>query len=190
MPLETIFGLQHPEKRGQGIEDKRTWRMGMEPSSHDTRGIIWTPMDIMTAYANAKGWVTAKASREDVNRAGNASAFRVWRNKLLSSCHLTVLRMCADGRYVHWGFWPPDTLTNVAEATTDIGIWIKDAKEVSGGWEDGENDSESSETTEEGLEKGTESEDEAQSSGEGEIMVAGGRFGALALMDDSDTNGT
>lgn len=33
----------------------------------------WTAMDIMTAYADRKGWVTAKAGRPDVNRAGNAS---------------------------------------------------------------------------------------------------------------------
>lgn len=30
-------------------------------------------MDILTAYADKKGWVTAKAGRPDVNRAGNAS---------------------------------------------------------------------------------------------------------------------
>lgn len=33
----------------------------------------WTAMDIMTAYADRNGWVTAKAGRLDVNRAGNAS---------------------------------------------------------------------------------------------------------------------
>ena len=32
-------------------------------------------MDILTAYANKKGWVTAKAGRPDVNRAGNASTW-------------------------------------------------------------------------------------------------------------------
>lgn len=30
-------------------------------------------MDILTAYANLKGWVTAKAGRPDIHRAGNAS---------------------------------------------------------------------------------------------------------------------
>lgn len=33
----------------------------------------WTAMDILTAYADSKGWVTAKAGRPDVHRAGNAS---------------------------------------------------------------------------------------------------------------------
>jgi len=36
-------------------------------------------MDVLTAYANAKGWVTAKAGRPDVHRAGNASAFLCFR---------------------------------------------------------------------------------------------------------------
>ena len=29
-------------------------------------------MDVLAAYAGKKGWVTAKAGRPDVNRAGNA----------------------------------------------------------------------------------------------------------------------
>ena len=33
----------------------------------------WTAMDILTAYGDFKGWVTAKAGRPDVHRAGNAS---------------------------------------------------------------------------------------------------------------------
>lgn len=33
----------------------------------------WTAMDILTAYANSKGWLTAKAGRPDIHRAGNAS---------------------------------------------------------------------------------------------------------------------
>jgi hypothetical protein len=32
-------------------------------------------MEVLTGYADAKGWVTAKAGRSDVHRAGNASAF-------------------------------------------------------------------------------------------------------------------
>ena len=39
-------------------------------------------MDILTAYADAKGWVTAKAGRPDVHRAGNASKTVI--NSLLS----------------------------------------------------------------------------------------------------------
>ena len=32
-------------------------------------------MDVLTAYAEKKGWVTAKAGRPDVGRAGNSSKF-------------------------------------------------------------------------------------------------------------------
>ena len=72
MPLEEIFGLVNPSIDVPPVEDKRTWREGtvLAPS---TRGEQWTAMDIMAAYANKKGWVTAKAGRPDVNRAGNAS---------------------------------------------------------------------------------------------------------------------
>jgi hypothetical protein len=34
--------------------------------------VSWTAMDVLTAYADKKGWVTAKAGRPDVGRAGNA----------------------------------------------------------------------------------------------------------------------
>ncbi|KAJ7925940.1 hypothetical protein B0H13DRAFT_2229531 [Mycena leptocephala] len=50
----------------------------------------WTAMDVLTGYADAKGWVTAKAGRSDVHRAGNA-----------------IMRALAEGR-VAWAFWPPD----------------------------------------------------------------------------------
>lgn len=75
LPLETILGLSHPSLREPIAEDKRTWR---EPRTADSTvtlasGAKWTAMDILTAYALKKGWVTAKAGRPDVNRAGNAS---------------------------------------------------------------------------------------------------------------------
>jgi hypothetical protein len=35
--------------------------------------LTWTAMDVLTAYADKRGWVTAKAGRPDVGRAGNAS---------------------------------------------------------------------------------------------------------------------
>lgn len=56
-------------------EDKRTWRDGMKPrdSVKSPDRLNWTAMDILTAYADAKGWVTAQAGRPDVHRAGNYS---------------------------------------------------------------------------------------------------------------------
>ena len=82
MPLEEILGLQHPSLTQPVVPDKRTWRApppGAEPKPAQDQAAAkakeWTAMDIMQAYADKKGWVTAKAGRPDVNRAGNASEF-------------------------------------------------------------------------------------------------------------------
>jgi hypothetical protein len=72
MPLEKAFELAYHSVDTPPVKDKRTWREGTAPTP-STRGEQWTAMDIMTTYANKKGWVTAKAGRPDVNRAGNAS---------------------------------------------------------------------------------------------------------------------
>jgi len=74
MPLEEVLGLAHPSTDVPPVEDKRTWRENKAPTP-STTGEQWTAMDIMAAYANRKGWVTAKAGRPDVNRAGNASEY-------------------------------------------------------------------------------------------------------------------
>lgn len=75
LPLERMFVLKHPSLlTPMASEDKRTWR---EPRIQDESKKAepgWTAMDVLTAYADARGWVTAKAARPDVNRAGNASA--------------------------------------------------------------------------------------------------------------------
>ena len=75
LPLERIFNLVHPTIKEPLTEDKRTWRSGMKPedSVRIPDGLKWTAMDILTAYADTKGWVTAKAGRPDVHRAGNSS---------------------------------------------------------------------------------------------------------------------
>ena len=60
------------------VEDKRTWRPGqrqLEQTEDQPRAPRWTANDIMTAYAEKKGWVTAKAGRPDIHRAGNASGY-------------------------------------------------------------------------------------------------------------------
>lgn len=74
LPLEIILGLTHPSANSAPVEDKRTWRDGKQPSLKDKK-THWTATEIMTAYANKKGWVTAKAGRPDIHRAGNASEY-------------------------------------------------------------------------------------------------------------------
>jgi ribosome biogenesis GTPase A len=73
MPLERILDLTHPSASEKQVEDKRTWREGAPRPITQPAEPTWTAMDILTAYANKKGWVTAKAGRPDVNRAGNFS---------------------------------------------------------------------------------------------------------------------
>lgn len=77
MAVETILSLVHPENQDVDKEDKRTWRAGMvdgrPATGSDVAPRVWTAMDVMTAYALDRGWLTAKAGRPDINRAGNAS---------------------------------------------------------------------------------------------------------------------
>ncbi|KAG1828094.1 P-loop containing nucleoside triphosphate hydrolase protein [Suillus variegatus] len=105
LPIETILGLTHPSTNSAPVEDKRTWRDGKQPSAKDNK-IHWTATEIMTAYANKKGWVTAKAGRPDIHRAGNA-----------------ILRLVAEGR-VAWAFWPPGTDLATVRSSGGNGIWL------------------------------------------------------------------
>ncbi|EIN13953.1 P-loop containing nucleoside triphosphate hydrolase protein [Punctularia strigosozonata HHB-11173 SS5] len=126
LPLERIFGLEHPSILTEGTEDKRTWRDGRRQTSeeHPRRDPTWTAMDILTAYATAKGWVTAKAGRPDINRAGNA-----------------ILRALAEAR-VPWAFWPPDRL--LTSEDHGHGIWIYNSVANSSAWLYDENGDEAS----------------------------------------------
>ena len=74
LPLEQVFGLTHPALSTLAAEDKRTWREPKIQVQPESSELAWTAMDVLTAYANKKNWVTAKAGRPDVNRAGNAGA--------------------------------------------------------------------------------------------------------------------
>lgn len=127
-------------------------------------------MDVLTAYADVKNWVTAKAARPDVNRAGNA-----------------ILRALAESR-VRWAFWPPGTEPSNLSETGD-GIWIRHANDdVEDGQSEGDREEEMdqdrvSESGEE-LDEGVSFSDEEDREGEElEETRIGGRFGALALED-------
>ena len=72
LPLERIYRLSHPKLSIPDVEDKRTWRDGVKPDTKE-KSLVWTAMDILVAFADMKGWFTAKAGRPDIHRAGNAS---------------------------------------------------------------------------------------------------------------------
>ncbi|KAI0375217.1 P-loop containing nucleoside triphosphate hydrolase protein [Pilatotrama ljubarskyi] len=187
LPLETILGLEgaHPALAEPPAEDKRTWRAGMQPRSAaaaaETAGqgkgreVVWTAMDILSAYATKKGWITARVGRPDVKRAGNA-----------------ILRALAEGR-IRWAFWPPGTDPSTIRAhqpQEGAGIWIgahdgQDALDLDEAEHEHETPhTDEAETTlsEQGSEDGEEDEDEEEEEGEGGTA---GRFGALVL-DDQD----
>ncbi|KAF8973507.1 hypothetical protein BDZ97DRAFT_1911995 [Flammula alnicola] len=172
LPLERIFKLVHPSTRLAPVEDKRTWRDDRKPEEQtgSSNPPAWTAMDILTAYADAKGWVTAQAGRPDVHRAGNA-----------------LLRAVAEGR-VGWGFWPPGTpLDQIAAGGGEgQGIWIphgdrvdQESEPESEGEE--ENLGRSSESEDEGIEEEEEEEDSGNAS-----SVGIGRFGVLAVNDTGE----
>jgi len=72
LPLERVFGLTHPALSTLTAKDRRTWREPRVQVQSEKLEPAWTAMDVLIAYAGAKNWVTAKAGRPDVNRAGNA----------------------------------------------------------------------------------------------------------------------
>lgn len=174
LPLETIYHLRHPSLDEAPKVDKRTWREGMKRSEAEegedlVTKAAWTGMDILTAYANYKGYTTAKAGRPDVNRAGNA-----------------MLRALAEGR-VAWGFWPPGTDNAGSDG---LGIWIPGTEAAGTDGELTEPDDEPEDPEPEAVsEKGEEGEDEDEEEDEEEEgdsddigqNVGGGRFGALAI---------
>lgn len=47
----------------------------MREQKRSSSSPVWTAMDVLVSYATLKGWVTAKAGRPDINRAGNASEY-------------------------------------------------------------------------------------------------------------------
>ncbi|KAL5519146.1 hypothetical protein ACEPAH_829 [Sanghuangporus vaninii] len=109
LPLESILMLQHPAEKDGMLEDRRTWRAGMQPNTKSTATRQWTAMDVLTALAEKNGWITAKAGRPDINRAGR----------------IPVLRALAEGR-IKWAFYPPDTVpSTLAEEDKGQGIWIR-----------------------------------------------------------------
>ncbi|KAL1670708.1 hypothetical protein GGF50DRAFT_42024 [Schizophyllum commune] len=196
LPLERILGLKHPSAAAPPVEDKRTWRAGTGPKADSLKTPRWTAMDILIAYAEKKGWLTAKAGRPDVHRAGNA-----------------ILRMLAEGR-IRWGYWPPGSDESVIRTVAGVegaGIWIPgqdvideeeedEPEELEGDERAGKKHEDSAEDAEKardgaakargGVEKAEDdaetAESETESDDEPVIQVTGGRFGALNMLDEGE----
>ncbi|KAF8846043.1 hypothetical protein BDN67DRAFT_986436 [Paxillus ammoniavirescens] len=182
------------------VEDKRTWRPGqrLTQTKAQSNELKWTANDIMIAYAEKKGWVTAKAGRPDIHRAGNA-----------------ILRLVAEGK-IPWAFWPSGSPSSVIDTNSNDGdgIWLKDGVQTHGralDEDDGDEEEDEEEESEEDVSEidevssgeedtkprirmrraasaSSEMEDEYKESEK--YVTSGrrgnlGRFGALSIDDDS-----
>lgn len=176
------------------VEDKRTWRPGQRPPEQikvQSKAPDWTANDIMIAYAEKKGWVTAKAGRPDIHRAGNASGYLPAGLVRKRADRVVVLRLVAEGK-IPWAFWPPGSSISGGD-----GIWLKDGVQRDAWDEDEDRDEEESDSEEEMEELSSEEgdtenrikiendeSDEEDEDNEDEEPVRGGnlgRFGALRI---------
>ncbi|PFH49804.1 hypothetical protein AMATHDRAFT_146756 [Amanita thiersii Skay4041] len=173
MPLERILKLNHPSPVPDSVQDKRTWRKDVDPGSGQTKTETWTAMDILVAYAHAKRWVTAKAARPDVHRAGNA-----------------ILRLLSEGK-IGWAFWPPRTEAHVLEAENGAqnGIWIPRfsgdlAEDSPSDTEAPANETPSEDSSEESQDGALDDIEEA--SDDANLQTTSGRFSALIIDEQED----
>ncbi|KAG6897123.1 hypothetical protein C0992_003977 [Termitomyces sp. T32_za158] len=132
LPIERVYGLEHPGLSSTPTVDKRTWRDSTRPDLGETKPPrVWTAMNVLIAYATRNRWVTAKA----------------------------VLRALAEGK-IGWAFWPPGTDLDTIRAgigEQGSGIWIQH-----GGLEDEvDNDSDESDDDEKIVVKSAISDEEA-----------------------------
>lgn len=181
IPIEKVFGLVHPSLQAPVVEDKRTWRGDVRPETGTgVKAPQWTAMDLLTAYADKKGWVTAKAGRSDVHRAGNASMCLWFILRLRSDLFgVIVLRSLAEGK-VAWAFWPLGTDTSTFTDEAGSGIWIPHVEIVESEDEDEDED----ESEEEVSEASSEEEDyDSDDEEEEQARPSGfGRFGVFSVM--------
>jgi len=145
-------------------------------------------MDVLSAYATKKGWVTAKAGRPDANRAGNARKYHSLLHFLLFLI-CSVLRALAEGR-IGWGFRPPGIPIPDGAVKSGDGIWLGNLSDEASddGHSDVASEAASSDTEEEeeshrdDEDKSEEMETEEEEAGI-EVVMSGGRFGALTIED-------
>jgi len=164
------------------LDAKRTWRGAREKGPEEREKDEWTAMGVLEAYAEEKGWVTAKAGRPDVGRAGNS-----------------IMRALAEAR-IPWGFLPPDA--DMGGVKKGDGIWLgaeggepeegtdRESTVYASDSEHGESEEEDVEG--EGEENGDEEEDEEDRANVEEVKSAmrgmrlGRGFAALAQDEDED----
>ncbi|CAE6412949.1 unnamed protein product [Rhizoctonia solani] len=179
MPIEDIFGVDKSMLEVEEIvKDKRTWREGMRPpvkQDPSSEAHKWTALQVMSAYATKRGWITAKAGRPDSMRAGNA-----------------MMRSIVEGR-VPWAFWPPGS----KPPESSRGIWL--TSQLAHQDEDdipSSDDEKEDRVSEQDLPSDGESlvgtdDEEGEDEDEDEVVAKTtvGRFATLGLASESDEEG-
>ncbi|BGP15316.1 hypothetical protein JCM10213_002625 [Rhodosporidiobolus nylandii] len=90
VPLERVLRLRHPDgEEEEGEEDELGLGEFEEPGSKRRKVRTWTTDEILAAYADQQGFITAKVGRPDIYRAGSA-----------------ILRLLHSSA-IPWGFRPP-----------------------------------------------------------------------------------
>ncbi|GAA5892459.1 uncharacterized protein JCM6883_007365 [Sporobolomyces salmoneus] len=150
IPLEKVLKLKH-EDEVEEEQKQDEFSLEVSPPKKEEKG-RWTTDELLSAYADQQGFITAKVGRPDIYRAG---AF--------------ILRQLHSSS-IPWGFRPPfagDAASQGSE--TQEGIWLKDFKPKAGsGWVDYETRERESDEERSGDEDVSGSEEEKEESGEEE----------------------
>jgi hypothetical protein len=118
---------------------------------------------------------------------------RIWHR--LTKDIMVVLRACADGRNIKWGFWPPSRHDNPVNDQNGDGLLISSDPGGPEGWEDDESGDDVDEEGQELFSNDDDASDEARDEVDTETdagtesdpaIFAGGRFRALSLLDNGD----
>ncbi|GAA5953335.1 hypothetical protein JCM3765_005008 [Sporobolomyces pararoseus] len=180
LPLEKVLKLKHEddvEEEQKQEQDEFALEVEPKKTKKEEKG-RWTTDELLAAYADQQGFITAKVGRPDIYRAG---AF------ILRQLHSSV---------IPWGFRPPfsgDAANQGSE--TQEGIWLKQFKPKAGsGWVDYEtrekdsddDDRSASEVDEEDSEEEEEEEEDDDSADEKAVQAIQSVFSALAVEGEED----
>ncbi|GAA5896878.1 hypothetical protein JCM6882_005056 [Rhodosporidiobolus microsporus] len=171
IPLEKVLRLRHPDGDLHEHEDE----FSLEAPDQRAR---WTTDDILAAYAEQQGFLTAKVGRPDIYRAGSS-----------------ILRLLHSSS-IPWAFRPSSGSSSVPEGRTE-GLWLPNFAPQTAGARS--RDDEFSEDEEDGHRggrrsaPGTEEEDKEEeetedSADEKAVQAVRGAFAALAVEEgESDS---
>ncbi|GAA5866420.1 hypothetical protein JCM3774_004677 [Rhodotorula dairenensis] len=191
LPLEKVLKLRHEDEvRVEAAADEDEFSLdtpeerAAQRRARREQAVRWTTDELLAAYAEQQGFVTAKVGRPDIYRAG---AF--------------ILRMLHSST-IPWTFLPPSlspTEQDRRDADMD-GIWLHAFKPRPGATSTGHGDAEGSATEDDDggddSERGSSAEDDSEyeddedaSANEKAVQAIRGAFAALAVEGDGSSDG-